>query len=283
MISFYTRLKKRSRVFRNLIGINIENFDLILSKVTKAWDRNVIKQYKRPGRNYKLSLTDMLIMMLIYYRSYTSQLQIGLIFGLDESRVCRIIKLLEPLIAKIVAINKDRTLSYDEVKAIIIDVTEQPVERPRRKQRDYYSGKKRQHTLKTEIRIKDGGEICCVSKCFGGRTHDFKLHKQGDPLPHNTRIYADSGYQGLRKLRKFAATPYKKRRRKALTERQKQYNHILRRLRIKVEHTFSQLKKYHILANKYRNKHVGYNLKFNIIAGLVNINNGFYNKSCRTV
>ena len=96
-------------------------------------------------------------------------------FGLDESRVCRIIKLLEPMVAKIVAINKDdRILSYDEVKAIVIDVTEQPVERPRRKQRDYYSGKKRYHTLKTKVRIDQNSRIIDVSKCFGGRTHDFK-------------------------------------------------------------------------------------------------------------
>ena len=116
------------------------------------------------------------------------------------------------------------------------------MERPSKGQRDYYSGKKRRHTLKTEVRIDQNSRIIDVSKCFGGRTHDFKLHKHGDPLPHNTRIYADSGYQGLRKLRKAAATPEtstkRKRRRKALTERQKQYNHILRRLRIKVEHTF---------------------------------------------
>ena len=162
---------------------------------------------------------------------------------------------------------------------MILDDTEQPVERPSHKQRDYYSGKKRHHTLKTEVRIKDDGEICYVSKCHGGRTHDFKLHKQSEPLPRGVRIYADAGYQGLRKLCKSAATPYKKRRKRPLTERQKQYNYILRKLRIKVEHTFAKVKKFRILSDKYRNKLVGHNLKFNVIAGLVNMNNGFYNDS----
>jgi transposase len=174
------------------------------------------------------------------------------------------------------AIKKNRTLTYDDVQAIIMDVTEQPVERPCRKKRYYYTGKKRRHTLKTEIRIDQDGKILNVSKCCGGRTHDFKLHKKGAPLPHKTRIYADSGYQGLKKLHKFAATPYKKRRRRPLTYWEKLYNHILRKRRIKVEHTFAQLKKFRILAERYRNK-LRHNLKFNIVAGITNLMNGFTN------
>ena len=102
MTHFYNKLTKR-----NLTGISVENFDLIFKKVTKSWQQRVIKQYKRPGQHYKLHLVDMLIMMLVYYRSYTSQLQMGLMFGLDESRVCRIIKRFEPGCARIVAIKKD--------------------------------------------------------------------------------------------------------------------------------------------------------------------------------
>ena len=75
------------------------------------------------------------------------------------------------------------------------------------------------------MRIDDYGEIVNISKNCLGRTHDFKLHKQSGPLPCNVRIYADSGYQGLRKIRKVAATPYKKRRQQPLTERQKLWSH----------------------------------------------------------
>ncbi|MDR2528645.1 MAG: transposase family protein, partial [Synergistaceae bacterium] len=34
-----------------------------------------------------------------------------------------------------------------------MDVTESPIERPKRNQRKYYSGKKKRHTLKTQIII----------------------------------------------------------------------------------------------------------------------------------
>ena len=109
------------------------------------------------------------------------------------------------------------------MQALILDVTEQPIERPKYNQRAYYSGKKRCHTLKTEIRIDPDDIIWDVSKCYGGRTHDYKLHKKGSTLPSSVRIYADSGYQGLRKIRRSAATPYKRRRRKPLTKWQKLY------------------------------------------------------------
>jgi transposase len=203
-------------------------------------------------------------------------------FGIDDSRVCRIIKQLEPLLAKLVAIDKNRTYSYEEA-AQLIDVTEQIIERPVRSQKKYYSGKKRRHTLKTEIRVNSDGKIRNISKSYEGKTHDFKIYKQSDAIPIGTRVYADSGYQGLAKLSKNAKTPIKRKRKKPLTYWQKRYNKIVAKRRIKVENILAQLKNFRILSNRYRNKRKAYNLKFNIIAGIVNIKNGFINTKLITV
>ncbi len=115
------------------------------------WEQKVINKYKRPGRNYKLSIQQMLMMLLLYYRTYSTQIQIGFMFGIDDSRVCRIIKILEPLVASILAIKRNRTLSHKETSCLI-DVTEQVIERPSKKQKHYFSGKKRRHSLKTGVR-----------------------------------------------------------------------------------------------------------------------------------
>ncbi|MBL3284279.1 IS5/IS1182 family transposase domain protein [Rickettsiales endosymbiont of Paramecium tredecaurelia] len=101
----------------------------------------------------KESRWQMLMMLLLYYRTYSTQMQIDFMFGIDVSRVCRIIKTLKRLVAKLVAIEKDRVLSYEETEQLI-DVTEQIIERPSKKQKD--SGKKRRHTLKTEILPRQG-------------------------------------------------------------------------------------------------------------------------------
>ncbi|WP_207187048.1 helix-turn-helix domain-containing protein, partial [Candidatus Sarmatiella mevalonica] len=57
----------------------------------------------------------------MYLRTYSTMMQIGFMFNIDESRVSRIIKKLEPLMAGLVAIEKNRELSYEEA-AQLIDV-----------------------------------------------------------------------------------------------------------------------------------------------------------------
>ncbi|MBL3284476.1 IS5/IS1182 family transposase domain protein [Rickettsiales endosymbiont of Paramecium tredecaurelia] len=105
-------------------------------------------------------------------------------------------------------------------------------------------------------------------KSYHGKVHDFKIHKQKDRLPIDTNIYADSGYQGLKKLCKNVKTPIKTRRKKLLSYWQKIYNKIIVKRRIKVENIIAQLKNFRILSNCYRNKRKAINFK-----------NGFYNKA----
>jgi transposase len=273
----YTKIANRPRVFQKLFGIRVKEFETILAKVKVLWEKKVVSRYKRCGRPYKLSLAEMVMMLLLYYRTYSTQMQIGFMFGIDESRVCRIIKLLEPIVAGVVAIEKNRSLTYEDV-ALILDVTEQVIERPKNRQKDFYSGKKRRHTLKTEIRVTSEGKIRNVSKSYKGKVHDFKIHKQSDPLPINTKVYADCGYQGLKKICPMAKTPIKRKRRQVLNSRQKLYNKLLAKRRIKVENTIAQIKNFRILSERYRNKRKAHNLKFNIVAGIVNLKNGFPNK-----
>jgi transposase len=271
----YVKVQNSPKTFIRLFGISVKEFALILSQVSPEWERQVIGRYKRPGRDYKLDLADMILMLLLYYRCYTNQLFIGFLFGVDDSRVCRNIRMLEPLLAKVMAISKTRHLSQKDVEELILDATEQQIERPQKSQKVYYSGKKKRHTLKTEIRITPKGRIVHVSKTHPGSTHDLTLHKSEPVLPKETRAYVDSGYQGLDKIHTQTELPYKASKNKALDEEEKEYNHGLSRLRVKVENIFAQLKVFRILSDRYRNKRKRYNLKFNIIAGIVNLKNGF--------
>jgi len=270
----YQKVKQHPHIFLRLFGVTPTELENILLKVTPAWEHKVLKKYKRPGRHYKLALEELLMLLLLYYRSYSTQIQIGFMFGIDDSNVCRIIRKLEPIVAKAMAISKNRILTQ-EALTLLVDVTEQAIERPRKGQRAFYSGKKRRHTIKTEIRITPEGKICDVSKSHKGSRHDFALHKQGAKLPLGCRVYADSGYQGLKKLHARSRTPFKKTRLKPLTPRKKAYNKAIARQRIKIENIFAQIKRFRILSERYRNKRLRYNLKFNIIAGIVNMKNGF--------
>ena len=271
----YLKIKKKPTTFNRLFGISVSQFEAILFKVSQEWQKKVIGKYKRPGRDYKLEIADMLLMLLLYYRSYISQEFVGYLFGIDDSRVCRIIKKLEPLLAKVMALPNKKYLSKEEVESLIIDATEQPIERPQKGQKPYYSGKKKRHTLKKEIRVTRAGRIIHTSKSRPGSIHDFQVHKTEPPIPKDTRAFVDSGYQGLDKLHIQTELPYKATKTKPLDEEEKEYNQALSRIRVKVEHILGDIKTFRILGDRYRNKRKRHNIKFNIIAGIVNLKNGF--------
>ena len=271
----YTKLKNRPRTFNSLFGVTPEQFEKIIIRVRPIWQKRVIDIYKGPGRLYALNLEDMVLMLLLYYRSYIIQEFVGYLFRLEKSNVSRIIKKLEPILAKVMAISKEKKLSKEEVDSIIVDAFEQPIERPKKGQKDYYSGKKKRHTVKSEIRINKKGRILHVSKSVPGIVHDFNLFKQGPPLPDHARGYFDSGYQGVDKVHPNSDFPYKTTKNKPLDEDEKEYNRGLSNFRVKVEHIIGDIKTFKILSERYRNKRKKYGVKVNIIAGIVNFKNGF--------
>lgn len=271
----YDKIRNHPRAFQRLFGISVSEFERILKAVEPQWEKRIVQRYKRPGRNNKLFLSEQILMLLLYYRTYTTQIFVGFLFDIDDSQVCRIIKRLEPILARVMAITKTRHLSQEEIQEIIIDATEQQIERPTKGQKAFYSGKKKRHTNKTEIRILPKGRIIHVSKTKPGAVHDFALYKEEPPIPKESRALGDSGYQGLDKLHAKTEIPFKASKDKLLGKEDKAYNRALSRLRIKVENVLGQIKVFRILSDRYRNKNKRYNLKFNIIAGIVNFKNGF--------
>lgn len=271
----YAKIRNQPKTFHRLFGITPQEFEMILKTVEPLWHENVISGYKRPGRDYKLDLSDMILMLLLYYRSYVTQVFVGYMFGVDDSRVCRIMQRLEPILASVMAIQKCKTLSKEEVENLLIDATEQNIERPKKRQKPYYSGKKKRHTIKTEIRTTLAGRIVHVSKSHPGSTHDFMIFKGEERPPKESRVYVDSGYQGIADIHPNADFPYKSSKNKPLDTEEKAYNRALSRVRVKVEHVFAQIKTFKILSDRYRNKCKSYGIKFNIIAGIVNLKNGF--------
>ena len=144
-----------------------------------------------------------------------------------------------------------------------------------RKQRCWYSGKKKRHTIKTEIAVTENGRIVSVSKPAPGRVHDLEIRRRGPPVPKDAHVYADSGYQGLQDDHSGAEIPYKKTKTKPLTKDERAYNHALSRFRVRVEHGIARLKSFRILSDRYRYPRNAYGAKFSIVAGILNLAAGF--------
>ncbi|ETO91545.1 MAG: 50S ribosomal protein L7/L12 [Candidatus Xenolissoclinum pacificiensis L6] len=85
----------------------------------------------------------------------------------------------------------------------------------------------------------------------------------------------DSGDQGIYRYHKKSVYPYKNTKCQKITSVAKDHNTLLAKNRIKVEHIIRNIKTFNILSHKYRNKRKRYNIKFNTIAGIVNLNHGF--------
>ncbi len=109
---------------------------------------------------------------------------------------------MEPLLAVNLRIKKDRTLTQYAVQALLIDVTEQPIQRPKKykNRKKYYSGKKKSHTQKVELIMKSNGEIVNISKTYPGKMHDFRIRHANNPLPLYPNKFVDLGYLGLNHL-----------------------------------------------------------------------------------
>ena len=112
---------------------------------------------KKAGRPPKLSLADQLLITLQYWREYRTYFHIAVNWKIAESTVCRIVHRVERALMDAGQFRlpgkKSLFKGFDPPEIVVMDVTETPIERPKRAQKQYYSGKKRKHTLKCQLII----------------------------------------------------------------------------------------------------------------------------------
>jgi hypothetical protein len=88
------------------------------------------------GSNATLSIEDQVLMTILYWREYRSQENLGLDFHISQSRVSRIITDIENILIQSgqFSIPGKSALknSQNEYEVVIVDVTETPIERPKK-------------------------------------------------------------------------------------------------------------------------------------------------------
>jgi len=129
----YEKMKKYSdEKFRRITGVKRATFDKMVEILTIAENEKRLKGGPKP----QLTIENMLLAALEYWREYRTYVHIAVDFELSESQIFRIIKWVEDVLIK------DGTFSLPGKKALLksdviyevvqIDVTESPVERPKR-------------------------------------------------------------------------------------------------------------------------------------------------------
>ncbi len=91
-------------------------------------------------------------------------------------------------------------------------------------------------------------------------------------------VFYDLGYLGVEKdfPKQISILPYKKKKGKELSIPQKEWNKIQSKIRIKVEHAISKIKKFRINADIFRNRLSRYDEISEIVCGIVNFKIKFY-------
>lgn len=105
-----------------------------------------------------------------------------------------------------------------------------------------------------------------------GRKHDFRIFKESKVhiLP-DIKILADSGYRGLKKIHGNVELPHRKTKKSPLSREQKKENQELMSKRVVVENVIGLLKRFKIISDRYRNRRKRFGLRFNLIAGIYNL------------
>jgi DDE superfamily endonuclease/Helix-turn-helix of DDE superfamily endonuclease len=295
----YDRLSKKPILFKSFTGLTVKEFDDIYDRqISKRYRRHEVRRLSKrkdcrersigAGRRFKLDVKNRFLMLLVYYRLYTTYALAGFLFDLDQSNVCRDIQKIELLVRKCVPIPQKihrltkRLRTPDEVEKMFpgflsfTDCTEQHIPRPESKTRRkaYYSGKRKRHTVKTQIMVNNCGIIIHKTNHKKGHRHDYDIYKKNHPVtPKQVVNVFDLGYLGVETDfpdQKSSIPNRKRRSQKELAKEEKEYNQNHSRKRIVIEHTICRMKKHRIMSDIFRNRLRRYNRISDIVSGLVN-------------
>jgi hypothetical protein len=152
---------RHKRQFRVLTGVTPDVFQTMIERLRPHWRKRIVAAKKRSGRPWRVGeLEDHLLVLLVLYRCAITQDFVACLYGTDQSVISRAMRRIENLAARVLGVKRAIRVSSEEAAALIFDCTEQPIQRPGRKQRCWYSGKKKHHTIKTEIVITEPGRDC---------------------------------------------------------------------------------------------------------------------------
>ena len=305
MILSERRMREVPAAFRALTGLRLEEFDALARELVPAvaaaataeQDRRRGRARRRAaggGHPFSLSFREQLLLVVIWLRVYPTSPVLGFLVGVSHPTVLRTIGRVLPLLEQAGRDTMrlpghgergrrsrrdlpDLLAAIPEL-AVIIDTFEQRVQRPRDQAAAdrYYSGKKKQHTLKTQIATdQQTGKIVDVPDSVCGPTHDLALLKASgllDRLDPDVGALGDLAYVGIAPLHPtgLGFTPRRKPREKPRPPDDSVYNTAFAAARIGVEHTIGRLRRYQALTQLDRHHRQAHAARVRAVAGLVN-------------
>ena len=162
------------------------------------------------------TIADKLLFILTYVKQNPIQEVQGQLFGMSQSNANKWIHLLHAVLNHALAHQELLPARTADELAVMLarqtdegcphvppfwhDGTERPIHRPAdpEDQQDYYSGKKKCHTVKNLLVIDETCQICFLSATLKAR-YMIKASRiwRAIPCPPGSRLYQDMGFQGF--------------------------------------------------------------------------------------
>jgi DDE superfamily endonuclease len=296
MIARYGRLRRYPAAFRALTGLTVVQFDALWQEVAPRLAEVERARLTRPGRQraigaghpFALDERDRVLLTVIWLRRYPIYEVLGLLFGISQETAVRTVPRVLPILE---AAGLDTMRGRDPGRqrrphlddllretpevAVIVDTFEQRIERPTDPTvaDTYYSGKKKQHTLKVQVTVDEGGGIVDSAPSVRGPTSDLTLLRTSDlpdRLGPDVGILGDLAYVGITAIHPTGATPRRKPRAKPRPPEDIAFNTAFARRRVIVEHAIGRLRSFEALAQRDRHHRRYHTARVRAVAGLVN-------------
>ncbi len=214
------------------------------------------------GRTRFLKPYQEVLLTLIYLRHNVAHAVLGQMFGVSadpsENTFHEVVALLRDICpakrweAQKTWKKSEPSWKPDELDQIIVDSFETPVSGPSlpEAQRRVYSGKKKRHTLKTQVVTHASGQIQAIDAGHRGPMSDKKVYEQSTverqyPKAKKQGDLGDPGVAGMR-------VPHKKPRKGQLSPEPKEQNRQHAWARVYVEHGIRRIKAFGIVRDEYR-------------------------------
>ncbi len=291
----YAQVKDKPVVFRSFTSLEVAEFEQLLPAFTQAWQRYVDQEFvegqerqRQPGGGRKPTLgtlEDKLLFILFYLKTYPLQEVIAFLFGMSQGQANVWIHRLAQILQMALGIEghlpeRDgaqlaEALAEYEVLEFALDGAERRRQRPKdeKEQREYYSGKKRAHSIKNNVVVHtESRKVSYLSKTAAGKKHDKKLADEaGLTFPPLSVLLQDTGFQGFAPDKVIVLQPKKKPRGKELTVGEKVINRVISSARIVVENVIAGIKRCRAVKDIFRNTKAEFDdLVMEIACGLHN-------------
>src|SRR4051812_24891474 len=288
----YEEARTKPRVFQQLTGLKIEEFDKLKGAFQKASEEEEPRERPAGRKAVLRTYEDKLFFILFYLRHYPTQEVLGFLFGISQGQANQWIHRLTPTVKDALgdegqlpgrtACDIKELLEACRELAFLIDGTDRPIRRPQDSEarRKDYSGRKKRHTKKNIIIAeKVTGRVLGLGPTQPGSKHDKAcVDEEGYTFPKGSTVFQDTGFQGYAPEGATIEQPTKKPRGKELSPEQKAVNRIISSERVSIEHTIGGIKIFQIASTVFRNIKDGFSdLVMETVCGLFNFIRGCRN------